>query len=60
MEQGRWQWDAFDHREEVLATRPSVVGRCLPVGSWRTELLTADRHWAYARAWLYNELRRDE
>ncbi len=25
MEQGRWQWDAFDHREEVLATRPSVA-----------------------------------
>ncbi len=21
---------------------------------------TADRHWAYARAWLYNELRREE
>ncbi len=21
---------------------------------------TADRHWAYARAWLYNDLRRDE
>ncbi len=20
---------------------------------------TADRHWAYARAWLYNELRRE-
>lgn len=25
MEQGRWQWDAFDHREEALATRPSVA-----------------------------------
>ncbi len=21
---------------------------------------TADRHWSYARAWLYNELRREE